>query len=368
MGFSPSMRGPVRGNTRTRSGSAGVRPLVVACLLAGVAVYVGWGYRSPGPSAPLGPSAPVAPRKADPAQTRLLLVDASQPWYGPAHQHTADLPDPIVPPISARTDLADAPSGARALPADIVDYLLVSQEVRKTPLPEGHPFRGRHFEVIDLRTREAWNERRVPYAASVPYERVAAELATGFLSRLERGCILVLYGERYPYRDAIETLRGAGFHDLYALEGGFSAWVEGGYRTDGAGPPREAVAAAPPKTGNTNPPLWTPAPSVSAVELYAALQGPSAPRVVFVSPIEDLYRQGHIPGAEWVPFDRVKEEFAGAPRDAKVVFYCGCCKGSSDGLSGTAVRMLQDMGFRDVKHLDGHLEAWKAAALPLATE
>lgn len=357
------MRGPVRGNTRSGRGSAAIRTLLVACLLAGVAAYVAWDRRTPTAPAPAD-----APRRPDPERTRLLLVDSSQPWFGPAPAPAVDLPEPIVPPISARTDLADLPPGARRLPAEIVDYLLVSQEVRRHPLPEDHPFRGRHFEVIDLRTREAYDERRVPYATSVPYERIATDLATGFLARLEKGCILVLYGERYPYRDAVETLRGAGFHDLYALEGGFAAWAEGGFRTDGAGPPPAVVRATPPTGANTDPPLWTPAPTVGAADLYAATMSPSPPRVVFVSPIEELYRQGHIAGAEWIPFDKVKERFAEAPRDGKVVFYCGCCKGKSEGLSGAAVRMLQEMGFSDVSHLEGHIEAWKAAGFPLAAE
>lgn len=53
----------------------------------------------------------------------------------------------------------------------------------------------------------------------------------------------------------------------------------------------------------------------------------------------------------------VKIKFATAPRDAKIVFDRGCCKGKSEGLSGLAVRTLQEIGFSDVRRLeavDGH--------------
>jgi rhodanese-related sulfurtransferase len=78
--------------------------------------------------------------------------------------------------------------------------------------------------------------------------------------------------------------------------------------------------------------------------------------------------QGTIPGALHVP--RGLLEFSADPSlpshrneldpERRVVLYC-----KSGGRSALAAATLQEMGFRDVAHLDGGFESWRLAGRPI---
>ncbi|MDJ0793352.1 MAG: rhodanese-like domain-containing protein [Woeseiaceae bacterium] len=81
------------------------------------------------------------------------------------------------------------------------------------------------------------------------------------------------------------------------------------------------------------------------------------------------YARGHIPGAIHVPrgmleFQILKTlEHIGAttdPADADMVLYCG-----TGGRSALAAKSMDDMGFRNVRSMDGGIVAWNEAGLPV---
>ena len=81
------------------------------------------------------------------------------------------------------------------------------------------------------------------------------------------------------------------------------------------------------------------------------------------------YERGHIPGAILIPrgmleFDLVKllEQAAssGAPEDSNIILYCG-----TGGRSALATKSLDEMGFNNVKSMDGGIVAWAEARFPL---
>ena len=81
------------------------------------------------------------------------------------------------------------------------------------------------------------------------------------------------------------------------------------------------------------------------------------------------FGRGHIPGAVLIPrglleFELVKllEQGArgGAPEDTDIVLYCG-----TGGRSALAAKSLDDMGFNNVKSMDGGIVAWAEAKFPL---
>ncbi len=83
----------------------------------------------------------------------------------------------------------------------------------------------------------------------------------------------------------------------------------------------------------------------------------------------DEYARGHIPGAIHVPrgmleFQILKTlEHIGMntdPADAEMVLYCG-----TGGRSALAAKSMDDMGFRNVRSLDGGIVAWNEAGLPV---
>ena len=85
----------------------------------------------------------------------------------------------------------------------------------------------------------------------------------------------------------------------------------------------------------------------------------------------DEYARGHIPGAIHVPrgmleFQIMKTlEHIGvraSASDADMVLYCG-----TGGRSALAAKSLDDMGFRNVRSMDGGIVAWNEAGLPVDT-
>lgn len=83
---------------------------------------------------------------------------------------------------------------------------------------------------------------------------------------------------------------------------------------------------------------------------------------------EEVRRDGQIPGAVLAPRGMLefwadptspyhREEFS--PQD-RTILYC-----ASSGRSALAVRTLQSLGYEDISHLDGGLQAWKEHGRPV---
>ena len=83
------------------------------------------------------------------------------------------------------------------------------------------------------------------------------------------------------------------------------------------------------------------------------------------------FQRGHIPGAMIIPRGLLEFEIIpalekrglGIPiTEYDIVLYCG-----TGGRSALAAKSLDDMGFRNVKSMDGGIVAWAEAKLPLET-
>lgn len=81
------------------------------------------------------------------------------------------------------------------------------------------------------------------------------------------------------------------------------------------------------------------------------------------------YQRGHIPGAVYISRGLLEFEilpalqkrgFGTAPQDCDIVLYCG-----TGGRSALAAKSLDEMGFRNVKSMDGGIVAWAEAKFPL---
>lgn len=78
------------------------------------------------------------------------------------------------------------------------------------------------------------------------------------------------------------------------------------------------------------------------------------------------YRQGHVPGAVFIPFWVI--QFLGpllarrlpARRDQPLVVYCG--HGPRAWMAGASLRLR---GFRDIRYLDGHWAGWTRDGRPV---
>jgi rhodanese-related sulfurtransferase len=81
------------------------------------------------------------------------------------------------------------------------------------------------------------------------------------------------------------------------------------------------------------------------------------------------FQRGHIPGAILIPRGLLEFEILPAlqrcaidipPEECDIVLYCG-----TGGRSALAAKSLDDMGFQNVKSMDGGIVAWAEARFPL---
>ena len=77
---------------------------------------------------------------------------------------------------------------------------------------------------------------------------------------------------------------------------------------------------------------------------------------------EEAFKAGHLPGAKHVPADVIASRIEKLKLDPKNPLILVCETGVS---SRKAMAEVQKLGFAEVGTLDGGVQAWQAAALPL---
>jgi rhodanese-related sulfurtransferase len=77
---------------------------------------------------------------------------------------------------------------------------------------------------------------------------------------------------------------------------------------------------------------------------------------------EEAFKEGHLPGAKNAPFEKMAAAMEKFKLNQKNPVVLVCESGAS---SRKALADLKKMGFEEVGSLDGGVQAWKAAALPL---
>jgi rhodanese-related sulfurtransferase len=100
---------------------------------------------------------------------------------------------------------------------------------------------------------------------------------------------------------------------------------------------------------------------ISATDLDQQIQSGTAPVIVDVRSAYE-YRKGHIPGAIHMPFWQsffLANDLI-APGERPVVVYC-----QHGPRAGIAKFALRQAGYADVRYLDGHMNGWEKAGLPL---
>jgi rhodanese-related sulfurtransferase len=142
--------------------------------------------------------------------------------------------------------------------------------------------------------------------------------------------------------------RQMGFREVYAVDGGTTAWVASGGTLE-KGMPDETPAGYHDARAKV--------PSIAPRELHAA---PST-AVIFVDTSQDFAR-GHVPGARWVPRGWL-ELWVGDIVPAKSTPVAVTCV---DGRSSVlAAATLRELGYQSVSALEGGMAAWQKAGLPV---
>ncbi len=100
---------------------------------------------------------------------------------------------------------------------------------------------------------------------------------------------------------------------------------------------------------------------IDAADLQSRIQQGAAPLILDVRRPGE-YAEGHVPGAVNIPRGDLDERLAelGSDHDREIVVYC-----KSGMRAAMAEKELVDAGFTNVLDLDGHMQGWEAAGLPV---
>ncbi len=103
---------------------------------------------------------------------------------------------------------------------------------------------------------------------------------------------------------------------------------------------------------------------VAPADLAARMARHEAPLIVDVRSAKE-YADGHLPGALNIPHDEIARRWTAldARRDQEIVLYC-----HSGRRAGLAQQALEKLDFSHTRLLDGSIQAWQAAGLPLRDE
>ncbi|PYN44562.1 MAG: sulfurtransferase [Candidatus Rokuibacteriota bacterium] len=141
--------------------------------------------------------------------------------------------------------------------------------------------------------------------------------------------------------------RQMGFREVFAVDGGTTAWVASGGSLE-KGVPEELPAGYQEARGKVK--------SISPQELQA-----SPPTVIFVDTSQDFAR-GHVPGARWVPRGWLELWINDIVPAKSTPVAVTCADGRGAALAGAT---LKELGYQNVSVLDGGMSAWQKAGLPV---
>ncbi|HTF56582.1 MAG TPA: rhodanese-like domain-containing protein, partial [Planctomycetota bacterium] len=179
-----------------------------------------------------------------------------------------------------------------------------------------------------------------------------------------REAILVAVGNPYPHFDAVAPLLAAYPRSVYCLEGGLLGWKTWGFPIDAKVDAQEYRRLVEEERGNPRPVPGGEFQGLGPLALKTIQESKADLLLVFVGD-KSTFDAGHIPGSIRVPLADLETTFREIPKDRSIVVYCGCCLGRAGGFSESAARKLIGLGFRKVLHLDGHMQAWRAAGYPV---
>lgn len=101
--------------------------------------------------------------------------------------------------------------------------------------------------------------------------------------------------------------------------------------------------------------------TIGADELMSRIEAETAPTILDVRTPEE-FAAGHVPGAINIPYTELEERYSELELESsdELVVYC-----QSGRRAAIAEAALSELGFTNVRDLDGHIAAWKQAERPL---
>ena len=241
---------------------------------------------------------------------------------------------------------ADGATAANAYAAELADedgvrYLNTEALQQVMTKQDSEP-----IYLIDVRTDEEYRQGHVPGFSWWPGGQ-AVQRADD-LAVVKNATIVFCCDDRARSTVTASLYRQMGFEEVYAVEGGTGAWSAAGQTLE-TGMPQNVVAGLAEAQKNVR--------MVSPQELDA---NPSE-HILFVDTSQDFAR-AHVPGARWISRSWLEIEVPDAVQSKTASITVTCRDGRNSVL---AAATLQEMGYSDVRVLEGGMAAWRQAGLAI---
>ena len=248
------------------------------------------------------------------------------------------LPDPSPEGVAAAEAYAD-----RLAAEDGVRYLDVSTVQR---MLDNRITDTAYF--VDVRTTEEYTAGHIPGFRWFPGGQVVQRSDDVLVVK---NCPVVFVCDRKARSTVVASwYRQFGFQEVYVVEGGLEAWSAAGLELE-TGMPQESVAGLADAEAKVKP--------ISPGELQL-----STNQVIIFVDTSQEFAQGHVPGARWAPRGWLELQIGGlAPDKDGVVVVTGNSAANAVLVGAT----LQEMGYRNVRVLEGGMSLWRQQGLPIET-
>lgn len=247
-----------------------------------------------------------------------------------------------------------------ALPADAGYYSIKADKLNEM-LVENPPF------IVDVReTAEVETSGHIVGSVNIPIRDLLKNLDK-LPAKDEKIVITCASGHRGAL--GMMALRLLGYTDVVNLGGGINGWIKSEFPLE-AGVPAAPTAGATPEVDparfatldNYLSNLPEGFGSIKSPDLNTEIVGGTVPFILDVRSQEEWDANGHIDGAVLIQVTDVPANLAQLPADKAAPIVVTCASGHR----GAMVQMyLQFMGYTAVRNLNGGMNGWIAAELPV---
>ena len=216
---------------------------------------------------------------------------------------------------------------------------------------------SKNVYLIDVRTEGEYAEAHIPGFQWSPGGQAVQR--TDDLAAVKNGHVVFVCDGRVRASISASWYRQMGFPNVYAVDGGTTAWQASG-RPLSQGKTVQENAGYDAGLQDSLPAGYEEARSqsehVSAEALKSKLDGTQA-QVVFVGTSPE-FSQGHIPGAVWVSRSWLELQVSEVAPDKAIQVIVTCDNGLNSTLAGATLKL---MGYQHVSVLENGMGAWRQA-------
>ena len=247
-------------------------------------------------------------------------------------------------PVPSQDGLAAAEAYATTLAAE--------DGVRYLDIPALQALMARRDQetvyLVDVRTREEHEDGHIPGFRWIPGGQAVQR--SDDVAVVKNSAVVFACDHKARATITASWYRQMGFQDVYAVDGGTTAWMDSGLALE---------------FGHMEPTPLGLAEARDRIRLLSpqALEASLPNAVIFVHTSQD-FAGGHVPGARWIPRGWLELQIAGVAPAKEGPITVTCVDGVNSALAGAT---LLDMGYKEVAVLDGGMANWRREGLPVET-